>query len=88
MSVAELSTYLNSNSKYGRIADIYANQLNNLSNNNLHVDPDTIVRAAKNAVRAQEGLLNSGRFSNNINTLKRYNGTGFYFDVPATLTDG
>ncbi|MCB9807422.1 hypothetical protein H6768_06160 [Candidatus Peribacteria bacterium] len=89
LSARELSTYLDSTDpRYGRLATHYANQLNNLSRNNLHVDPDEIVRASKHAVRAQEGLLNTGINSNNINTLKRYNGTGFYFDVPATLTDG
>lgn len=55
LPIQELSTYLNSkDSRYGRIADIYANQLNNLSKNNLHVDPDAIVRASKHATRASE----------------------------------
>lgn len=42
--------------------------------------------AARNAIRAQEGLLNTGRNSNNINRLKTYTGGGFYFDVPVTYT--
>ncbi len=87
LSVRELSTYLDSTDpKYGRLANIYANQLNNLSKNNVHVNPDDIVKAAKNAVQAQEGLINTGRYTNNINNSKRYNGTGFYFDVPVTIT--
>ncbi len=55
LPLQELSTYLDSrDGRYGRIADIYANQLNNLSKNNLHVDPDAIVRASKHATRASE----------------------------------
>ena len=82
----ELSTYLNSTEPgQGRLASIYAAQVNNLGRN-IHVDPEEIVRAARYAERAQEGLLNTGRNSNNIDRLKKYTGGGFYFDVPATYT--
>lgn len=82
----ELSTYLNSTEPgQGRLASIYAAQVNNLGRN-IHVDPEEIVRAARYAERAQEGLLNTGRNSNNIDKLKKYTGGGFYFDVPATYT--
>jgi len=82
----ELSRYLDSTEPgQGRLASIYAAQINNLSKN-IYADPDTIVVAARSAARAQEGLLNTGRSSNNINKLKTYTGGGFYFDVPVTYT--
>lgn len=83
---AELSDYLRSTEPgQGRLASIYAAQINNLGKN-IYADPDTIVAAARSATRAQEGLLNTGRNSNNINKLKTYTGGGFYFDVPVTYT--
>ncbi len=83
----ELSTYLDSTDpKYGRLASIYASQIARLGRN-IQVNPDDIVRAAKRAQQGVSGnLFNSGRNSNNINTLKTYNGDGWMMNVPATFT--
>lgn len=83
----ELSTYLDSvEPGQGRLASIYAAQVARLGRN-IQVDPNDIVRAAKRATRGVSGnLFNSGRNSNNINTLKTYNGDGWMMNVPATFT--
>ena len=83
----ELSSYLDSvEPGQGRLASIYAAQINRLGRN-VHVDPNDIVRAAKQATRGVSGnLFNSGRNSNNINSLKTYNGDGWMMNVPATYT--
>lgn len=86
-SARELSTYLDSvEPGQGRLASIYAAQIARLGRN-IQVDPNDIVRAAKRAQRGVSGnLFNSGRNSNNINTLKTYNGDGWMMNVPATYT--
>ncbi len=57
---SELSEYLNSSEpRQGRLASIYAAKLNQLTRNRVHVDPETIVRAARSAQFDRAGLLNS-----------------------------